>query len=89
MCYQDLPKPNATHWLEVCQSSSRLKFDIFKLRFTFKFNYVLSYNFTVPLKPRDFRVREKASTYFLLQWDRPAEVYGTVKGYKVSIKGYI
>ncbi|XP_046849840.1 uncharacterized protein LOC124443380 isoform X3 [Xenia sp. Carnegie-2017] len=40
----------------------------------------------VPSEPKNFKVREKADTYFLLQWDAPKSTYGPVVGYTISYR---
>ena len=38
----------------------------------------------VPTKPNNFKVREKAVTYLMLEWQPPLNIYGSIVGYKVN-----
>ena len=38
----------------------------------------------VPTRPKNFRVREKAEKYFMLEWQSPDNIHGSILGYKVS-----
>lgn len=44
----------------------------------------LMYFNLVPTKPNNFKVREKAVTYLMLEWQPPLNTYGSIVGYKVN-----